>query len=89
MNIWKSISIIAIIGATVVAGYRVAQAQGPAACNNQPNMSAALQSLRRARGFLERAEHDKGGWRARAIQSTDTAIHETERGCAFDNAHER
>jgi hypothetical protein len=70
---------------TALTGDTPARAQGPAACNNQPNMAAALQHLRAARSWLERAEHNKGGWRARAIQTTDKAIAETERGCAVAN----
>jgi hypothetical protein len=85
MNIWKTISIMAVGATVVVLGYRVAYAD--AVCTHQPNMNAALGSLRKARGFLERAEHDKGGWRARAIQSTDTAIRETDRGCAYADTH--
>ena len=50
-------------------------------------MKAALDGLRDARAWLDRAEHNKGGWRDRAIASTDTAIHETERGCAFADTH--
>jgi hypothetical protein len=64
-----------------------AAAQGAAACNNQPNMASALVHLRNAHNWLERAEHDKGGWRGNAVRSTDTAIRETERGCAFADTH--
>jgi hypothetical protein len=86
MNVWKVVSLMAVVGSVAIAGIGIARAQA-AACNNQPNMSAALSSLRKARGFLERAEHDKGGWRVKAIQSTDVAIRETERGCAFADTH--
>jgi hypothetical protein len=50
-------------------------------------MQAALNGLRDARGWLDRAEHNKGGWRERAIAATDTAIRETERGCRFADTH--
>src|SRR4051812_9129212 len=36
---------------------------------DQPHMQRAIQHLRAARAELERAEHNKGGWRARAISS--------------------
>ena len=49
---------------------------------DQPHMQAALEHLRAARAELRMAEHNKGGWRIRAIQSTDRAIHETENGMA-------
>jgi hypothetical protein len=87
MNIWKPISLAAITGATLTLGYRAAQAQGAAACNNQPNMMQALELLRHARVSLDKAEHNKGGWRVRAIQSTDAAIKETETGCAYADTH--
>jgi len=60
-------------------------AAGP--CNNQPFMASALSDLREARGFLERAEHNKGGWRVRAIEQTTVAIRETENGCAYADTH--
>ena len=78
-------SVIAITAMTVRD--KPVAAQGPAACNNQGNMAAALAHLRNARGWLDRAEHNKGGWRDRAIQSTNQAIAETERGCAFSDTH--
>lgn len=49
---------------------------------DQPHMQAALEHLRAARAELRMAEHNKGGWRIRAIQNTDRAIHETENGMA-------
>lgn len=54
-----------------------------AACNQQPNMASALDKLREARGWLDQAEHDKGGWREAAAAATDAAIQETQRGCAY------
>ena len=43
-------------------------------------MRRALEHLRAARAALQAAEHNKGGWRVRAIQSTDRAIVETQNG---------
>jgi len=87
MKISKIIALCAIAATVVTVGYRAASAQGAAACNNQPNMASALGELRAADGSLQRAEHDKGGWRAKAIEATKTAIVETERGCAFADTH--
>jgi hypothetical protein len=87
LNVYKAISLAAIVGSVGIVGYRTAHAQGAAACNNQPNMMGAINALRGARSWLERAEHDKGGWRVRAIESADLAIRETERGCAFADTH--
>jgi hypothetical protein len=87
MNWWKVVGLAFSAATVTVAGYRVASAQGAANCNNQPNMAAAIGELRTARGELERAAENKGGWRAGAIQWTETAIRETERGCAFADTH--
>ena len=46
----------------------------------QPHMRRALEHLRAARAELQAAEHNKGGWRLRAIENTDRAIRETENG---------
>jgi hypothetical protein len=51
-----------------------------ASAAEQPHMRRALEHLRAARAELERAEHNKGGWRARAISSVDKAISDTENG---------
>ena len=47
---------------------------------DQPRMHRALQHLRAARAELQAAEHNKGGWRDRAIHNVDQAIADTERG---------
>lgn len=80
MNIWKPIALCAVGALVISVGVQVARAD---ACHNQPNMQAALDHLRQARAALDRAEHNKGGWRDRAIQATDTALRETNSGCAF------
>ena len=48
----------------------------------QPHMERALENLRAARAELQAAEHNKGGWRIRAIENVDRAIRETENGMA-------
>jgi hypothetical protein len=47
---------------------------------DQPHMRRALEHLRAARAELQRAEHNKGGWRLRAIRNVDQAIGDTENG---------
>jgi len=49
---------------------------------DQPHMRRALEHLRAARAELQEAEHNKGGWRLRALENTNRAIGETERGMA-------
>jgi hypothetical protein len=48
----------------------------------QPHMDRALEHLRAARAELQSAEHNKGGWRVRALANVDRAIRETENGIA-------
>ena len=43
--------------------------------------------LKDARASLDRAEHNKGGWRDRAIGATDTAIQEVTNGCSYADTH--
>ncbi len=50
-------------------------------------MAAAKEHLVQARTSLGKAEHDKGGWRAAAIEATDRALRETTRGCEFADTH--
>ncbi len=53
----------------------------------QPHMVTALDHLRAARTALDKAEADKGGHRAAAIELTDKAIHEVEAGIDFARHH--
>lgn len=48
----------------------------------QPHMQNALNHLRAARNQLQVAEHNKGGWRERALEAVNHAIQETENGMA-------
>lgn len=88
MNAWKPIAICMSAAFVISIGVQTAFAQANAAnCHNQPNMMAALSGLKSARASLDRAEHNKGGWRDRAKDLADKAIHETENGCAYADAH--
>jgi hypothetical protein len=86
MNVWKSITLVAAAGLVAsVAIPKIAEASG--VCHDQPNMAAAAASLKAARASLDKAEHNKGGWRVAAIEATNKAIAETDRGCAFADTH--
>jgi hypothetical protein len=85
MNVWKPVALVAVAGMVASVGVQVAHADG--ACHNQGNMAAALDHLKQARAALDRAEHNKGGWRDRAIQATDNALKETNKGCEFADTH--
>jgi hypothetical protein len=62
-----------MLGLTAVAGVMSARA-------NQPEMQAALADLRSAKHHLEKAMHDKGGYRVKAEEQINAAIHSVERG---------
>jgi len=53
----------------------------------QPHMRAALEHLRQAKASLERADADKGGHRAKAIELVNGAIAQVEEGMAYDRRH--
>jgi hypothetical protein len=64
---------IVVLIATSAFGVNFAKA-------DQPEMREALHHLREARNHLEHAEHNKGGWRVKALERVDQAIHEVENG---------
>ena len=78
-NPWKLTSLAL---ATVLAGATLVPA---VTADPQPKMHAALDSLRAAERALEKAAHDKGGHRAKALQLTREAIDQVQRGIKFDN----
>jgi hypothetical protein len=82
MNLWKPIALCSIAGLALSLGTQVSSAAG--ICHDQPNMAAANAALRSARSYLDRAEHNKGGWRVAAIEATTRALAESDRGCAAD-----
>lgn len=69
--------------ALVIAAPVLVRAQN----GTQPEMHAALQSLRDAEGALQRASRDKGGHRARAIDLIRQAEREVQAGIDYDNRH--
>jgi hypothetical protein len=92
MNYWKAIALCSITALVGVVGAKVQEARADDAvelgpCHDQPNMAAAVEHLRAAKGSLDKAEHNKGGWRVAAIEATNKAIAETDRGCAFADTH--
>jgi hypothetical protein len=92
MNLWKPLAIVSTSAFVFVIGYQAASAGSAGsgttviADNKQPNMETALTKLKEARAALDKAEHNKGGWRANAVIATDLAISETKRGIEFANA---
>jgi hypothetical protein len=83
MTVWKPLAIFSTSALVAVMGYQTASAKAvdPAPKSVEGDyrrMHAALDSLRVARDHLLNAEHNHGGWRERAVEATDHAIHETE-----------
>jgi hypothetical protein len=82
MNLWKPTALVMTSAFALSLGYNVASAK-PAEPKPVPvaaeyyNMRVAMEHLRAARWALQSAEHDRNGWRARAIEATDRAIYET------------
>jgi len=91
-SFWKPTALVSISALVMLVGYQAANAtpthgaQGTVQMG-QPNMEAALAALKQARGYLDKAEHNKGGWRASAVQGTDTAISQTQKGIAAGAGH--
>jgi hypothetical protein len=83
MNPWKPLAIFSTAALICVLGHEVAAARPAdprpdAVAGDFRRLRAALDNLRSARDHLLNAEHNHGGWRDRAIDATDHAIHETE-----------
>jgi hypothetical protein len=84
MKIWKISTIVLAMLLVAVVGWssvRVANA------DKQPLMRQALTSLQEARTALKNATHDKGGHRVKALELTNQAIDEVEKGIKYDNKH--
>jgi hypothetical protein len=54
----------------------------------QPHMQAALEHLRQAQAELQKAEHDKGGHRAKALDFVNRAMAQVQEGMQYDRTHE-
>ena len=79
MNIWKWSTFA--LAAVLAIGLAVRGAEGG---EKQPHMRSALVNLRSAKAQLEKAESDKGGHRVRAIELTQQAIDEVQKGVDSD-----
>lgn len=87
VHVVSALALVAAFGAVHAPSASAASGDRVVHVQAQPHMQAALAALKDARDFLAKAEHDKGGWRAAALASTDGAIAETNRGIAFDATH--
>ena len=88
MNVWKPLAIGAVSALVLVLGHDIAAAKAPdpspaGVAGDYRRLRLALDNLRIARDHLLNAEHNHGGWRERAVEATDHAIHETENALAW------
>jgi type VI protein secretion system component VasK len=81
MNRWTNFALVLAV-ALISLTQRYSYAQ-----ENQPHMQAALQHLQAAAEELQRAEHDKGGHRAKALNLTQQAIAHVKEGIDYDRTH--
>lgn len=75
-------TVIAVVVAFVLGGFTQS-----AFAEKQPKMEEALVHLRYALAALNGATHDKGGHRAKAVELTQKAIEEVNKGISFDEKH--
>lgn len=82
MNPWKWTTFLfaGLFAATVAV-----QAVPTAEADKQPHMKLALAALKKAAAQLDKASHDKGGHRVKALALTRDAIEQVEKGIAADN----
>ena len=78
----KRLFVALLVVVAVSGGFFVGRASA-----DQPMMQSALEHLRAAKADLERATHDKGGHREKALRFTNDAIAEVERGIGYDRRH--
>ena len=74
---------VALVGALALVALTFVA--GRASAVPQPSMESALGHLEQAKAALERAEHNKGGFRAKALQLTSQAIVAVREGIAVGN----
>src|SRR5687768_10076475 len=72
-----------VLGSLLTAGIASADKE------RQPHMRAALASLQTAKNQLDKADTDKGGHRAKALDLVRQAIDEVKAGVEFDNEHDK
>jgi hypothetical protein len=78
MNLWKwtALALAGVLAVVLGSGQLVRSA----AAGEQPHMRSALVNLKAAKAQLEKASADKGGHRVKAIDLTQQAIDEVQKG---------
>jgi len=80
VKMWKLVGAMAAVMLLVLTFFA-----GRASAVPQPNMEAALGHLEQAKAALEKAEHNKGGFRVKALGFTNQAIAAVREGIAQGN----
>jgi len=76
-----------VMGAVLTLGAWTLSAQNERAMH--PRIAKAIEALRDARDYLERAPHDFGGHKADAIRATDEAIRQLNFALAYRGKEDR
>ena len=80
VKMWKLVGAMAAVMVLVLTFFA-----GRASAVPQPNMEAALGHLEQARVALEKAEHNKGGFRVKALGFCNQSIAAVREGIAVGN----
>jgi hypothetical protein len=80
LKLWKVSALVLGVAFLVLAFFA-----GRASALPQPNMDAALGHLEQAKASLERAEHNKGGFRVKALEHVNQAMAAVREGIAMGN----
>jgi hypothetical protein len=80
VKMWKLVGAMAAVMLLVMTFFA-----GRASAVPQPNMEAALGHLEQAKATLEKAEHNKGGFRVKAMEHVNQAIAAVREGIAIGN----
>ena len=80
VKMWKLVGAMAAVMLLVLTFFA-----GRASAVPQPNMEAALGHLEQAKTALERAEHNKGGFRVQALEHCNQAIASVRKGIEAGN----
>ena len=80
VKMWKLGGVMAAVVLLVLTFF-----VGRASALPQPNMEAALGHLEQAKTALERGEHNKGGFRVKAIEHVNQAIAAVREGIVAGN----
>jgi len=74
---------------TILATLSLVLSRAPARAEDNPEMHAAQEDLRRAKTELQSAGHDYDGHRRKAVEHVEHALEEVRAGLAVVEGHEK